>query len=112
MAARLIDSLTTSWDPKKYRDTHRERLLDVIKRKQKGEEVVVEERPREEEAKVVDLMEVLRASIEGAGKGRRAPGRASRTATKKTAKKATRTAAGKRTKRTATKKTAKRRKAS
>jgi DNA end-binding protein Ku len=107
MAQRLVDSLTTKWEPKKYRDTHRDRLLDVIKRKQKGEEIVVEERPQEEDAKVVDLMEVLRASIEGAGRGkggRRAPGRATRKATKKTAKKAAK-------KRTAAK-TAKKRKAS
>jgi DNA end-binding protein Ku len=107
MAERLIDSLTTKWEPSRYRDTHRERLLDVIKRKSKGEEIVVEE-TTEEDRKVVDLMEVLRASIENAGKGR--SGRDS----KRTAKKATKKAAAKATKKksAARSSAAKRRKAS
>ena len=106
MAERLIDSLTVKWEPKKYRDTHRDRLLDVIKRKQKGQEIVVEERAPQEDAKVVDLMEVLRQSIEGGGRRRAGASGATRArkATKKTAKKAT--------KRGATKKAAPKRKAS
>jgi len=111
MAARLIDSLTTKWEPKKYRDTHRDRLLDVIKRKQKGQEIVVEQRAQEEDAKVVDLMEVLRQSIEGGGRRRASGASRARKATKKTAKKSTRTAAKKTSKRT-TKKAARKRKAS
>jgi DNA end-binding protein Ku len=111
MAERLIDSLTTKWDPSRYRDTHRERVLDIIKRKEKGEEIVVE-RPKEDDGKVVDLMEVLRASIDNAGKGR-SRSRASRTrkATRKTAKKATNATTRKRANK-ATAKTAKKRKAS
>jgi DNA end-binding protein Ku len=61
MAEQLIDSLTVKWNPKKYRDTYREKLLDVIKRKAKGEEIVTE--PREKRADVVDLMEALEASV-------------------------------------------------
>jgi DNA end-binding protein Ku len=68
MAEQLIDSLTTKWDPKKYRDTYRSQLLDVIKRKAKGEEIVTE--PREERADVVDLMAALEASV-AATKSRR-----------------------------------------
>jgi DNA end-binding protein Ku len=105
MAQRLIDSLTTEWKPTRYRDTHRERLLDVIKRKQKGEEIVVEE-ATEEEGKVVDLMEVLRASIEGACKGSRRSSKRTTKATKAT-KKPARKASKKSTART-TKKSAKR----
>jgi DNA end-binding protein Ku len=89
MATRLIDSLTTKWDPTRYHDTHRERVLDVIHRKQKGEEIVVE-KPETEDRKVVDLMAVLRASIDNAGRRRSgASTRARKTATKAPARKST-----------------------
>ncbi|MEY2432691.1 MAG: end-binding protein Ku [Acidimicrobiaceae bacterium] len=77
MAEQLIDSLTVKWDPKRYRDTYREKLLDVIKRKAKGEEIVTES--REERADVVDLMAALEASIE-ATKSRRKKSRAKKSA--------------------------------
>jgi len=58
-----------SWDPKKYRDTYREKLLGIIKRKAKGEEIVTE--PREERAEVVDLMAALEESIAATKSARR-----------------------------------------
>jgi DNA end-binding protein Ku len=70
MAAELIDRFTGSWQPEKYRDTYRERLLDVIEAKRKGEEVHAE-RVREPE-EPPDIMEALRASLE-ATKSRRSP---------------------------------------
>jgi DNA end-binding protein Ku len=63
MASQLIESLTVKWDPKRYKDTYREKLLDVIKRKAKGEEIVTEP-DREKAAEVVDLTAALEASIE------------------------------------------------
>jgi DNA end-binding protein Ku len=66
MASALIDRYTGSFDPTKYSDTYTKKLLDVIKRKQKGETVQVEQpEPAEEEAP--DLMQALRASIEAHG---------------------------------------------
>jgi non-homologous end joining protein Ku len=41
MAASLIDRFKGSFDPAKYEDTYTDRLLGVIKRKQRGEEVHV-----------------------------------------------------------------------
>jgi DNA end-binding protein Ku len=106
MATRLIDSLTTKWDPTRYHDTHRERVLDIIHRKQKGEEIVAE-KPEREDRKVVDLMEVLRASIDNAGQRRtQRSARARKSARKSTARKSTARKA------TAKKAVAKRRKAS
>lgn len=67
MAEQLIESLTTSWDPDRYHDTYRERVLDLIESKAKGEEVVAEEEERP--AEVVDLMEALQASLEKARGG-------------------------------------------
>jgi DNA end-binding protein Ku len=66
IAEKLIDDLTVQWDPERYHDTYRAELLNLIKRKQRGEEITVEE-PQEERAKVVDLMEALEASLEARG---------------------------------------------
>ena len=66
LAQQLIDSLTGEFKPEKYKDTYRDALLDVIKRKRKGEKVHVE--PTEEAEEVPDLMEALRASLQSGGK--------------------------------------------
>jgi DNA end-binding protein Ku len=82
MAAALIDRFKGSFDPTKYKDTYTDKLLDVIKRKQKGETVTVEE-PAAAEDEAPDLMTALRASIEAhsgsapASAARRAPRRTS-----------------------------------
>jgi DNA end-binding protein Ku len=62
MAQQLIDSLAGDWDPGKYRDDYRERVLDLIERKAAGEEIAVQ--PAAEEPKAVpDLMAALEASL-------------------------------------------------
>jgi DNA end-binding protein Ku len=65
MAQQLIDSLTSEFEPDKYHDEYRERVLDLIERKAQGETVVVEA-PPEEPKEVPDLMAALEASIAGA----------------------------------------------
>jgi DNA end-binding protein Ku len=62
MAQQLIDSLSADFEPEKYRDEYRDRVLDLIERKSQGEEIVVEA-PAEEPKKVPDLMAALEASI-------------------------------------------------
>jgi DNA end-binding protein Ku len=47
----------------RYKDTYRERLLDVITRKAKGQEIVTEP-DHKRGAEVVDLLAALQASIE------------------------------------------------
>jgi DNA end-binding protein Ku len=69
VATQLIDSLATDFNPKKYKDTYREALLDLIRKKGKGEEIEIE-RPEPDEGKVVDLMAALEASVKEA-RGRR-----------------------------------------
>jgi len=69
MARQLIDSLTTDFEPEKYRDEYRERVLELIEQKASGQEVVVEE-STEEPTKVVDLMAALEASL-AAAKGQK-----------------------------------------
>jgi len=71
MAEQLIDSLTNEFDPSKYHDTYRERVLDLIERKAAGEEIAVApEAP--EPAAVPDLMAALEASLQEA-KGKERP---------------------------------------
>ena len=64
MARRLVDSLATEFDPGKYHDEYRERVLDFLKKKAKGKTITIEE-PEKETAAVTDLMEALKASVEG-----------------------------------------------
>jgi len=66
MAQTLIENLTEDWNPEQYRDEYREALLGIVEKKAAGEEIVVLEPA--EEAKVVDLMEALKASVEAAKK--------------------------------------------
>jgi DNA end-binding protein Ku len=62
MARQLIDSLAGDFEPDKYRDEYRDRVMDLIERKAQGEEVVTE-MPDEEAPAVPDLMAALEASI-------------------------------------------------
>jgi DNA end-binding protein Ku len=66
MATSLIDRFRGDFDPSKYKDTYTDRLLDVIKRKRKGEEIHAAPEVEPEEAP--DLMEALRASLEARSK--------------------------------------------
>ena len=65
MAQRLIKSLSVSFDPGRYHDEYRERVLELIERKAKGEEISVPE-PEEDETAPPDLMAALEASLAGA----------------------------------------------
>src|SRR4051812_17768401 len=55
MARRLIDSLSAKFDPEKYRDEYREKVLELIDAKARGEELHFA--PAEKQAKVVNLMD-------------------------------------------------------
>jgi len=61
-AVELIDAMSTEWEPGKYKDRHRERMLEVIKAKGKGVEIEpVEE--AEAPSEVPDLMAALEATL-------------------------------------------------
>jgi len=72
-AVALIEELTTDWKPSRYKDRHRERLLDVIDRKRKGRTIEAPE-PREEPEPVPDLMAALEESLASARKKSRSNG--------------------------------------
>ncbi len=62
MATQLIDNLTTDFDPSKYVDTYREKLVELINAKVEGKQVVA--RKEVEKENVVSLMEALKQSIQ------------------------------------------------
>jgi DNA end-binding protein Ku len=69
MARQLIDSLSTDFEPEKYRDEYRDRVLDLIERKAGGQEVAVTAEP-EAPVAVPDLMAALEASLAAAQGGK------------------------------------------
>jgi DNA end-binding protein Ku len=66
IASTLVDALAEPFDPSKYHDHYREALLELIKAKTEGREVVAPE--SETAGQVTDIMEALRASLEQARK--------------------------------------------
>jgi DNA end-binding protein Ku len=95
MAVSLVESLAAEWNPEKYTDDYRENLMKVIKAKMKGKSAdLVSEEPRRD-AKVVDLMERLRQSLDASGRGRggrRAVSTVRSRTARKTARRASRSA--------------------
>ena len=65
MAGKLVDSLHEDFKPEAYEDTYREAVLDLIKRKGKGEEIDLGEQEEPEHGD--DLSAALEASL-GAGR--------------------------------------------
>jgi DNA end-binding protein Ku len=63
MAGALVDSLSASFDPAKFEDSYRERVLALIQAKARGEEPELPGAP--EPAGDTDLMAALEASLQG-----------------------------------------------
>jgi DNA end-binding protein Ku len=69
MAMRLIEQQAGDFEPERYHDVYRERLLEIIERKARGEtvEAAAPARPKAPD----DLLDALRASLERAKEGGR-----------------------------------------
>ncbi len=61
LATNLIEALAAEFEPEKYKDNYRENLLQMIEAKKQGQEVVAT--PEPQQAKVVDILEALKASL-------------------------------------------------
>ena len=90
MARQLIEAQATEFDPSKYRDEYRERVLDLIERKAAGEEIAVQPMT-EEPQEVPDLMAALEQSLAAARE--RVPAKESKSNGASSAKKAPRSKA-------------------
>src|SRR5581483_3923440 len=71
MAETLVEQMTNDWDPKRYHDEYKTRLMELIEKKVEagGKELPVEKGHRRPATNVIDLVEVLQKSLAEAGKG-------------------------------------------
>jgi DNA end-binding protein Ku len=86
LASHIVETKSGHFEPDKFEDQYEDALKELLKRKQAGEKI---EAPKERvPAKVINLMDALRRSVEAEGGGgeRRKPDR--HTAHERTSKKA------------------------
>jgi len=91
MAETLIAALEADYEPEKYTDGYRERVLELIQKKSDGEEIMIaEEAAPAATSEVVDLMAALEASVAAAkeSRGRHPSAKKKKPAKKKATKKA------------------------
>jgi DNA end-binding protein Ku len=75
LAKQLIEQITSqTFDPTQYEDDVRKRIHDDIQRKVDGQDISTAE-PTQEPARIIDLMEALKASLgkSDGGKSKKAP---------------------------------------
>ena len=74
MAKSLIDSMSSKWNPEKYRDDYREALMEVIEEKVEAGGKEIEEKPKKarKPTNVIDLVSVLQKSLEQTGTKKKA----------------------------------------
>ena len=90
MAEMIIKQKSMKFDPDKFDDRYEAALMELVKSKIAGKDPVISKAP--EQGKVVNLMDALRASLEG----ERAPAAASKSKAKgKTAKPAAKSSTAK-----------------
>ena len=65
-AAAVIESLAADWEPQRYTDCYRERLMDVVEQKKKGRRVRAPKEPREPKP-APDLMAALQETLDRMG---------------------------------------------
>jgi DNA end-binding protein Ku len=89
MAKSLIDSMSSKWNPEKYKDDYREALMEVIEEKVEAGGKEIEEKPKKapKPTKIIDLVSVLQKSLEQTG-GKKKTTAKSRRKRKQPAKKA------------------------
>jgi DNA end-binding protein Ku len=63
MAQTLIDSMSTPWEPEKYRDEYRTAVMDLIEQKAKKKVIADKPLPVPKATNVVDLVKVLQESL-------------------------------------------------
>jgi DNA end-binding protein Ku len=69
MANALVESMSSKWNPEKYKDDYREALMEVIEKKVEAGGKEIEEKPKKapKPTKVIDLVKVLQQSLDQTG---------------------------------------------
>src|SRR6266852_83386 len=80
MARSLIDSMSSKWEPVKYKDDYRDALMEVIEEKVEAGGKEIEEKPRKgpTPTKIIDLVSVLQKSLEQTGAKKKATAKSRR----------------------------------
>jgi DNA end-binding protein Ku len=77
MARHLIEEMSGHWNPEEYRDNFHQAITRLVEAKAKAGDTesvpALEEAPERQGADVIDLTELLRRSLKGAGPGDTAP---------------------------------------
>lgn len=68
MAEKLIQGLSTDFNPAQYKDEYRERIMELIQKKSHGQSVVTQPQAAQKETRTTDLMAALEASLAKAHK--------------------------------------------
>ena len=85
MAARLVEEMSDTWKPAQYKDTYHDDLMRLINqhiKPEKTEVITAPTKDRDEEspgrAKVVDLMALLKRSVQQPRKAKQPPSKSER----------------------------------
>ncbi len=96
MAERLVEGMVDAWDPEKYKDDYRKDMMKMIEERVEAGQLEASPEPAPKPQKradnVVDLMALLKRSVEEGGSAKKAPAKksaAKKTPAKKTAAKKT-----------------------
>jgi DNA end-binding protein Ku len=72
MAERLVEGMVAAWEPEKYKDTYRNDVMKMIQKRAKAGELEAPSepapKPEKPRSNVIDLMALLKQSVEGGGK--------------------------------------------
>lgn len=92
MAERLVEGMVEDWEPEKYEDTYRDDVMKMIEKRVKAGQIEGSDEPapapRRPEGKVLDLMALLKQSVEQRGGPRGGEKKPARKSARKPAKKA------------------------
>jgi DNA end-binding protein Ku len=88
MAASLVDSMATDFEPDSFEDDYQKALFDMVEAKLEGAEPAPVQTTEAATTEVVDLLSALQASVDRAKANRGENGTASKTAERTTTKKA------------------------
>lgn len=64
LAKQIINSLSSKFEPEKYKDSYHAKILAIIRKKAKGEKIVTPEKEKVKEVEYKDLLAQLRASMD------------------------------------------------
>lgn len=64
LAINLIETMSREFEPERYKDDYRERVVEMLEQKAKGKKISIP-RQKDEPARVIDLVSALQASLGG-----------------------------------------------